>query len=189
MNIKNLSDVELVNLFKESYPNNAHVFQEIVNRHKDYLFSVAFYKLKNREDAEDATQEAFIRAYHSLPKFRGDAELKSWLTTIMNNVCLTILLTRKRNFWKYNVLSDGSVDIENIYASLYSEADEKDFWNKIGITLKSMMQLYRKVFIFKYFKDYSINSIAEKIKTTVAATKMKVKRAKDQFIKIFLRND
>lgn len=185
MELKNLSDSELVKLCKKELPENSRAFREIVTRYKNYLYHIALQKLKNREDAEDAVQEAFIRIYHNISSFRGQSELRTWMTTIVNNVCLTIILTQKNKFWKYNVLSDGDVDIENIYSSIYSEDNERYFWNKIGSTIRRMIQIYRKVFIFKYFKGLTIVLIAQKIQTTVGAAKMKIKRAKDQFVAFF----
>ncbi len=185
MELKYLTDSELVKLCKKELPENSRAFKEIVTRYKNYLYYIALNKLKNHEDAEDATQEAFIRIYHNIVSFREESELKTWITTIINNVCLTIILTQKNKFWKYNVLSNGEIDIENIYTSIYSEESERFFWDKIGSTIKRMIQIYRKVFIFKYFKGLTIISIAQKIHTTVGAAKMKIKRAKDQFVAFF----
>ncbi|GAB4377147.1 MAG: RNA polymerase sigma factor RpoE [Calditrichia bacterium] len=185
--MKNLSDVELVQKCQIELPGNTTAFNEIVRRYKDYLYSVALNKLQNTEDAQDAMQETFIRAYHGLKNFRGDSELKTWLTVIVGNVCLSIILTNKRKLWKYHVTLDGQADLENIYLSLISQQEEFDFWRKIGEILRKIFMSYRKVFILRYFKDYTFQALALRIKSTVGAVKMKVKRAKDQFFRIFMR--
>ena len=182
----NISDSELVKLCKSELPNSEYAFDEFIERYKNYVFYIAYEKLKNQEDAEDATQETFVRVYFGIQNFRGDSEFKTWLTRIVQNVCMTVLLTRKRKFWKYHISLNGEADLEGIYASTLSTKQETNFWQHIGRILRRMTFIYRKVFIFKYFKNFSLFDISVKTKTTLAATKMKVKRAKEQFLKIFM---
>lgn len=188
MFLKDLSDTELVLLCQEELPERTSAFTELVRRYKDYVFTLAYNKLQNYQDAEDAAQETFIRIFHGIKLFRLDSELKTWITVITGNVCLTMLLSNKNKFWKYHVSTDGTADIESIHSMLITEEQELNFWQKIGSILRKMITNYRKVFIFKYFKNYSHKYIAEKIHVTIAAAKMRVKRAKEQFIKIFLNN-
>jgi RNA polymerase sigma-70 factor (ECF subfamily) len=66
-------------------------FETLVLRHQRSLFNLALRLLGDRADAEDAVQEAFLRAYRALPRFRGDALFRTWLTGIAINVCRTRL--------------------------------------------------------------------------------------------------
>ena len=180
------TDQELIieALSKSKEANNA--FEEIVDRYKNYVFQICYSKLHNVEDAEDATQEAFVRVYFGLEKFRFDSEFKTWLTQISLNVTLTMLLSNKRKFWKNFVSNDGDVDIDTIYRSTFTKGQEESFWNTVGSVLHKMLHTYRKVFIFKYFKNLNLENISRKIASSIGATKMKLKRAKDQFIKYLL---
>jgi RNA polymerase sigma-70 factor (ECF subfamily) len=63
-------------------------FREIVEAHQGRLYSLALGLLRDRQDAEDAVQEAFLRAYRGLKGFRGGSQLGSWLYRIAVNVCL-----------------------------------------------------------------------------------------------------
>ncbi len=183
---KNSSDKELISIAITDEFNKQKVFEIIVNRYKNYISQICYSKLKNTEDAEDATQEVFVRAYFALEKFRFDSEFKTWLTQIAINVCITILLSKKRKFWKSFVTTDGDVDIDIIYRATLTQTQENNFWETIGLTLNRMIHGYRKVFILKYFKNLNVDLISKKIIATIGATKMKLKRAKDQFIKILL---
>lgn len=64
-------------------------FEELVVQHQERAFNVALRLLGQREDAEDATQEAFVRAYRGLRGFGGQAQFGTWLTRIVINVCRT----------------------------------------------------------------------------------------------------
>ena len=185
---KTSTDKELVKVFL-SDPLNAQIaFETLVDRYKNYVFQICYSKLHNLEDAEDSTQEVFVRVYFALEKFRNESEFKTWLTQIAINVTLTLVLSNKRKFWKNFVSTDGDVDIDTIYRSTIIPGDEEKFWNTVGNILRKMFPIYRKVFIFKYFKNFDLAIISGRIKATINATKMKLKRAKDQFLKILTEN-
>ena len=70
-------------------------FRELVNRHKDYAFTLAFRILNSREDAEEAAQDAFVRAYNGLAAFNREAKFTTWLYRIVVNCALTVQQRRK----------------------------------------------------------------------------------------------
>ncbi len=183
-NYQSLSDFDLVKRCQVELPDIETAFEELVDRYKNYVYRMSYEKLSNQMDAEDAAQEVFIRVYFGINNFRLESELKTWLIRIVTNVCLSMILTRKRKFWKYHVSVDGDVDINNIYLSVFSKYDEKYFWGVIGNTLRKLSFLYRKVFIFKYFKGLNFTEIGKRINTTIPAVKMKIQRAKEKFITI-----
>jgi RNA polymerase sigma factor (sigma-70 family) len=70
-------------------------FRELVNRHKDYAFTLAFRILNSREDAEEAAQDAFVRAFNALATFNREAKFTTWLYRIVVNCALTVQQRRK----------------------------------------------------------------------------------------------
>ncbi len=74
---------------------DATAFRELVNRHKDYAFTLAYRILNSREDAEEAAQDAFVRAYNGLAAFNRDAKFTTWLYRIVVNCALTVQQRRK----------------------------------------------------------------------------------------------
>jgi RNA polymerase sigma-70 factor, ECF subfamily len=77
-----VTDEELV---QRARTGDSQAFDEIVERHKGAVFRAAMAALRNREDAEDVTQETFITAYHKLESFRGESQLRTWLSRIAWN--------------------------------------------------------------------------------------------------------
>jgi len=80
--MERVTDEELVRLARNGDPA---AFDEIVERHKGAVFRAALSALRNREDAEDVTQETFITAYRKLDSFRGESQLRTWLSRIAWN--------------------------------------------------------------------------------------------------------
>lgn len=67
----------------------------LVNRYKSYVFTLAIRFTKSREDAEEVSQDIFIKAYRYLKDFRGDSKFSTWLYTIVNTTCITFLRKKK----------------------------------------------------------------------------------------------
>jgi RNA polymerase sigma-70 factor, ECF subfamily len=80
--MERVTDEELVRLAQNGDPA---AFDEIVERHKGAVFRAALSALRNREDAEDVTQETFITAFRKLDTFRGESRLRTWLSRIAWN--------------------------------------------------------------------------------------------------------
>lgn len=70
-------------------------YSDIIDLYSGRVFNLASRMLGNREDAEEATQDVFIRVFKSLDNFRGDSTMSTWIWRIATNVCISILKRRK----------------------------------------------------------------------------------------------
>lgn len=75
---------------------DARAFERLYDSQAARLKSIAYHILSNRQDAEDAVQEAFVRVYRGIHAFQGDAGLGTWLCRILINVCYDVARKRKR---------------------------------------------------------------------------------------------
>jgi RNA polymerase sigma factor (sigma-70 family) len=75
---------------------DVRAYEELVRRYQDVAFRLAYTILESAEEAEDATQEGFVRAFHALDRFRRDAPLRPWLLTIVANVARSRRATAAR---------------------------------------------------------------------------------------------
>lgn len=87
------NDRELVRAFAAGDPA---AFEQLVSRHEQRVYNLAYRMLGSREDARDATQDAFLAALRALPSFRGDAAFSTWLHRIAINACHDLLRKRQR---------------------------------------------------------------------------------------------
>jgi len=158
----------------------------LFKRYQRYAYQVALRYVKNREDAQDIVQEAFLRVYFHIPKFRGDSSFKTWLTRIVINLSLTYRLAQNRRA-RFFLNTEHEPDFQLIEQSFVSPLQEQQFWRMLGEILRRMQQEYRKAFILRYFKNYPLTHIAQKLRTTLNGAKMKISRAKAQFLRIFQR--
>ncbi len=82
-------------LIKQALEGQQPAFAKLVTRYERYAFTLALRLVKNREDAHEVTQDAFLRAFRYLPDFRGDAKFSTWLYKIVYTTSLNFL--RKQN--------------------------------------------------------------------------------------------
>ena len=82
---------------------------ELVIRYQNYVFTLALRFTKNREDAEEVSQDIFIKAYRALADFKGTSKFSTWLYTIVNNTCITFL--RKKRLQTHSLDNEGVFEV------------------------------------------------------------------------------
>src|SRR5919202_5602274 len=85
-------------------------YSVLVERYKNYVFTIVLRYIKSREDAEEVAQDIFVKAYRSLADFKGTAKFSTWLYTITTTTCITFL--RKKKLEMY------SLDNEKVFEAV-----------------------------------------------------------------------
>ncbi|WP_437399627.1 RNA polymerase sigma factor [Flagellimonas lutimaris] len=83
-------------LILEIRGGNTHAFSNLVDGYKDLVFTLAIRMLGNREEAEEVSQDVFIKVYKSLPNFKGDSKVSTWVYRIAYNTCLDRIKKNKK---------------------------------------------------------------------------------------------
>jgi RNA polymerase sigma factor (sigma-70 family) len=99
-----LSDNEIISIVLNG---DKQAFAQLVDRYQNYVFTLALRMVKSREDAEEVSQDIFVKAYRSLADFRGASKFSTWLYTIVNTSCITFLRKKK--------LEVHSLDNDNVF--------------------------------------------------------------------------
>jgi RNA polymerase sigma-70 factor (ECF subfamily) len=113
------SDQELIQLAREG---DNQAFGELVRRHQKRIFRLAVHMLRDTTEAEDVTQETFVRAYQALARFQGNSQPYTWLYRIAVNLSLNIIRTRKP---RQHVTGDDDPRIES-WLAVHAPSGEKD---------------------------------------------------------------
>lgn len=158
-------------------------FRGLVETHRRFVFHLAFDLTGNFQDAEDLSQEVFIRIFRSLRKFRGDCKLSSWLYTITTNTWIELDRTSHARF--HHLLAPLEEDtVESLQVRCESYRDdpersaEKSFIrNHIQNALSVLSPRERSVFALRFFHDLKLAEIAEILGITEGAVKSHVFRA------------
>ena len=158
-------------------------FAVLVARYRDRLGRYAVRMLGNREDAEDAVQEAFVRAYRSLPRCEPN-RFGPWLFTILVNRCRTLGAQRAR---RERVLAPA---VEGFDGATEADPAEREAWNEtVRWAVARLPARYREALLLKHVEDLSCDEMAELTGASVPALKMRVKRACDQLRIVLLEEN
>lgn len=187
--INDMNEKELIALCKTQLPYIPTGFEELVKRNQKMVFNLCRSYLKIESDAEDATQEVFMKVFHALPSFDGRSTFKTWLFSIAMNHCKTILSKNQRNQSRYeygddetiNEYSDGS---DTSFACVESE-DDKNCINSMILKLKTEEQDMLRL---RFNSELGLDEIAQMLGKKLSATKMGFYRAIEKFKALYERH-
>ncbi len=177
MNIRSLSDEELV---KQAQDGIVSGFEALVRRYHPRCMRLALGILNNREEAEEAVQDAFIRVHANIDSFRGDAKFSTWLYKILYNLCYT-RLRKKKTFVDISVVEDRYED--RLLNSAGCAADmkileDKDIIEKVAEALLELSERYKTVMHLYYIEDFTVEKIARIMKISRNSVKVRLYRGR-----------
>lgn len=155
-----------------------------VRKYQRFVFSIALRHLKNADDAQDITQDVFIKSVKSLDKFRGEASLKTWLYRITVNACKNSL--RRKKFLSFFDLNDGEDEVEIISAdpSPSQLHENSEFYERLSLALSQLPEKQRETFALRYFDDLSYEEISKILGTSVGGLKANYFQAVQKLMKL-----
>jgi RNA polymerase sigma-70 factor (ECF subfamily) len=160
------------------------VFYELVKPFERRIYSAAFAILRNEADAEDAAQEAILKAFTHIGQFRGDARFSTWLTQITVNEAL---MRKRRNHSEVmepigeHQEEDGSYTPRDFadWREIPSEAlERKEVRQRLADAVAMLTQKYREVFVLRDIQHLSIEDTAEALGISRASVKTRLLRAR-----------
>jgi RNA polymerase sigma-70 factor (ECF subfamily) len=154
---------------------NVRAYAFLVEKHKEMVFSIALKILHSREDAEEIAQDAFVKAYQSLPGFKNEAKFSTWLYRIVYNSAISKVRKKKLELSPLDdsTINNYSEDLNGGNHSLFDGPDQYELLNK---ALKSLPEDENVIISLFYQNDHSIEDISTITGLTVANVKVKLHR-------------
>ncbi|MBN1804775.1 MAG: RNA polymerase sigma factor [Sedimentisphaerales bacterium] len=149
---------------------NRHTYSELVRDHSARIFAVCFSMLSNREDAEDVTQQAFLKGYSDIKQLRDINKFGAWITHIAKRMCLDLMRRRKLNKIALKQVAAGDVENEPAY--------EDNKYPGLQSALMQLKEEYRLPLMLYYFDGKSTKKIAESLEITVDLAHTHLSRAR-----------
>jgi RNA polymerase sigma factor (sigma-70 family) len=179
-----LEDKELLEKVRQEETKN-YGFNLLVRAYQQKVYWHVRKMVIDHDDADDITQEVFIKIYKHINTFREDSQLFTWIYRIATNECLSFLQRKKRRFF----LPIGDVEAEltsKLDSSPYLSGDEIQM--RLQKALLKLPDKQRIVFNMKYFEDLTYEDISEITNTSVGALKASYHHAVKK-IEEFLQSD
>lgn len=171
-------------IIKRAQKGDAYAFEQILFRYEKKIFNYSYRLLGTRHDAEDATQETFVKAYKKITSFHSDQQFSPWIYKIATNTAYDIL--RKKQTRRENSLDDPKVDAAETIAEL-SPYKIMERTADLELALHQLKPIHKTVLSLYYWDDLPYQNIAEILNIPVNTVKTHIKRAKEQLGKIMSR--
>jgi RNA polymerase sigma factor (sigma-70 family) len=173
--VEAMSDAELVELVLKG---NQEIFSVLVERYKDAVQNLAYRMLGNATEAEDITQEAFVRAYTQLATYKPAHKFSTWLLSIASHLAIDQL--RRRRFLALPLEDVPFLEwIVDMGISPEQSALQGEQQDEIQSYLQRLPAKYRAVIILRYWYDFSYDEIATALKLTPPLVKARLHRARE----------
>ena len=192
------TESQLTQLVEKARDGNRLAFNQLIDRYQGDIYRMIYYRIHRQMDAEDLTQDVFVRAYRSIARLREPQRFRSWLYTIaVNRVNDYLRKKRVRSIFKS---SDEGPEIQ-------PEADDRrenpealeqvlkeDFWRQVGRIAQKLSKMEREVFMLRFMDDLNIAEISQILKKSESTIKTHLYRAlakfkKEKGLRQFLQED
>lgn len=173
-------------LVLQSQQGDVRAFDQLVERYHGKIYGLTYNMTSNREDAEDLTQEVFVKAFEALPRFRGNSSFYTWLYRIAVNK--TINYRKKRNRKRMLSLDsfDQEVKTDEIYHDLATKGSPlrnislTELQEKLNEALQSLSEKHRTVVVMHDMQGIPHAEIAKVVKASVGTVRSRLFYARRQ---------
>ena len=188
----------MTDLVIQARDGNRLAFEQLIDRYQGEIHRMIYYRIRARMDAEDLTQDVFVRAYRSISRIREPRKFRSWLFAIaVNRVNDYLRKKRVRSIFKS---SDEGTEVQPAATDFQDPPEaleqvlKEDFWRHIGRIAKKLSKMEREVFMLRFLDNLSINEIAQTLKKSESTVKTHLYRAlakfkKEKGLRQFLQED
>ena len=168
---------------------DAEAFNQLVVLYQDRIFAKVFSLLRNRQDAEEVTQDTFIRAQRGLPAFRGTTSFSTWLYQIATN------LARNRYWYWWRRKRDVSFSLDcplndesgMTFVDLLPDAEmtprentvNQEFVDQVAACMEKLKDSHREILVLRNVKNMDYESIAETLGLSIGTVKSRIARARE----------
>ncbi|AXT19442.1 sigma-70 family RNA polymerase sigma factor [Flavobacteriaceae bacterium AU392] len=162
---------------------DTNAFAILVDRYKDLVFTLALRMLKNKEEAEEVSQDTFIKTYKSLNRFKGNSKFSTWIYRVAYNTCLDRLKKnkRKQNTVAIDEYTEHQVKtIDNALDRIETQEKQQAIKNCLELLPSEdsfLLTLY-------YFEEQSLDEIAKVVNLTPNNVKVKLFRSRKKLATI-----
>ena len=151
-----------------------HLLEQYIKEHRGTVFRLAYSYVKNRENADDITQDVFMRLFTTAQTFADDAHVKAWLIRVTVNLAKDML---KSGWYRSREELPDNIPVET----------REEQW--LLESVKRLKPEYAAVIYLFYYEGYSVKEIAALRRTTSSAVKTRLNRARNQLRELLTKEE
>ena len=160
-------------LIKRSCSGDLDAFEHLVRAHQDRIYNLAYRITGNHEDAADAAQDAFVRAYQALPRFRGEASFSTWVYRIATNAALD-LVRRRPQVPPVELPADQASSDDPA-----AEAHRREVNRRVHAAVGRLPDEYRAVVVLRDLQGLAYDEIANVLHVPIGTVRSRLSRGRE----------
>jgi RNA polymerase sigma-70 factor (ECF subfamily) len=164
-------------LIARAQRGDASAFEALVNMHAKLVYNLAFRVVNDQHEAEDLAQEAFLRAWRALPRFRGQARFSTWLYRIVTNLCYNRLPHLRRELMAVEP-DEGAIYLPDERQGVERALISDELNGYLHQAIAELPEGYRLLITLRQFQEMSYNEIAETTGMPLGTVKTGIFRAR-----------
>jgi len=171
-------------LIQQALQGNQSAYESLLKRYKDLVYSVMYKMVRNPQEAEDLTQEAFMKAFNALASFNEEFAFSTWLMKIATNNCIDLLRRRKLKTMSIDEpvqYKDEKVQIElpDREATPEKKILTRERAQIINEAIESLPPRYKHVIVLRHKEEKSYEEIADILNLPLGTVKARIFRARE----------
>ncbi len=163
-------------LIENTLQGDMHAFEKLVIKYKSLIYTLVFRIVNNNEDAEEVSQDVFIKAYKNLESFNFKSKFATWIYRIAYNEAINKLKSGKK-FSSYLEIKENLHEIPEVETDRYENIDKSYY---VDIAMQNLSESERFIVTLFYYEDLSIKEIANITDFSIANIKVKLLRARQK---------
>lgn len=171
-------------LVEQTLSGDTDAFTELVRLYEKPVYNLAYRMLGNSVEAEDAAQEAFIKAYSNLQRYDLSRSFKTWILSITSNHCIDRLRKRRLTWLSLDEPLPAHPALVSSDTSPEAATLAKELSTQVQDLLSNLNDDYRLVVVLRYWYELSYSEIADMTETTESAVKSRLFRARQALAKL-----
>jgi len=176
-------------LVKQALAGDRQAFAEIVELYKNKIFQVAYRMLGNRTEAEDISQETFLRVYANLARYDQNHKFSTWIYRIATNLCIDRLRKKQATFSLDQEINSGEgLDMYSQIADKNKGPEQEvmtlELQNEVQQAIDQLPIKYKSIMVLRYIEDLSLQEISEIIDLPVTTIKTRIHRGREALKKL-----
>jgi len=188
-----VTDVDML-LVKRSQEGDVAAFEQLIKHHQVIAYNIAFRVLGNQEDAQDATQEALIKVFKNITKFKAQSQFSTWLYRIVVNTCRDYA---RKNRKVVTLSTDSQINTEEgqLQREFPDESmspellyEKKELSERIQLAISTLPEQNRTVVVLRDIQGLSYEVIASILDIPVGTVKSRINRGRDMLKQYLLKD-
>ena len=185
------SDIDIKDI-RQTLNGNQAAYQRLMNRYKGMVYTLALRLVNNPQEAEEVAQDAFVKAYRSLPRFEGKSKFSTWLYSITYKTAISHLRSQTNKKVLYNNREPEDYDMKTTSLPQFTKLKAQQRKRFLQQAIASLPKEEATIITLFYLHELSLKEIVKTMNISLSNAKVKLHRARKKLLpalKVLLKEE